>query len=136
MSRKLTSGCYSKLASAKETTGAKIAQVEKFRNSEHFKFTKGIWNAEKKNENQTCHLIKTGDKYTIHVYDSKFGISEEESWANAVLASKAPELLKMLVEILKHIQDEELEEIYHFPMLRDAYILLNQACVTDDRGQK
>lgn len=30
MSRKLTAGCYSKLASAKETTGAKIAKTTSY----------------------------------------------------------------------------------------------------------
>ena len=49
--------------------------------------------------NQICHLIKTGEKHTIHVYDSKFGIDEQESWANAKLISKAPEMYKLLSKL-------------------------------------
>ena len=105
---------------------AKNAHTELIGNPEQFQFTKGDWVAERKSDNQICHLIKTGDKYTIHVYDSKYGIDIDESWANAVLVSKAPQLLNMLITILKHIKDEELEEISHFPMLLEANNLIKQ----------
>jgi hypothetical protein len=101
-------------------------QYEQIGNSEQFDFTKGEWIAERKSEHQICHLVKTGDRYTIHVYDSRYGIDESESWANAVLVSKAPELLNTLIKVLKHIKDNELEEISHFPMLREAYDLIQE----------
>jgi hypothetical protein len=91
-----------------ELTNAKIALVE---NLEQLNFTKGKWVAERKSENQICHLIKTGEKYTIHIYDSKYGINEDESWANAKLIEKAPELLDMLIKIFRFIKNQEFEEI-------------------------
>lgn len=105
---------------------AKNAPVELIGNPEQFNFTKGEWIAERKSEYQTCHLVKTGDKYTVHVYDSKYGIDESESWGNAVLISKAPELLNILIKVLKHIKDDELEEISHFPMIGEAYKLIEK----------
>lgn len=105
---------------------AKNAQSELIGNSEQFNFTKGEWVAERKLEHQICHLVKTGDRYTIHVYDSRYGIDESESWANAILISKAPELLNILIKVLKHIEDDELEEISHFPMLGEAYKLIEK----------
>ena len=69
-------------------------------NSERLSFSKGDWIAERKSENQICHLIKTGEKYTIHVYDSKYGISELESWNNAKLIEIAPKMYRLL-EVLK-----------------------------------
>lgn len=101
-------------------------QYEQIGNSEQFNFTKGEWIAERKSEHQICHLVKTGDRYTIHVYDSAYGIDESESWANAVLVSKAPQLLNMLITILKHIKYEEIEEISHFPMLTDVNNLIQE----------
>jgi hypothetical protein len=105
---------------------AKNAHTELIGKPEQFNFTKGEWIAERKSENQICHLIKTGERHTIHVYDSKYGIDEEESWANAKLIEKAPELLNILITICKLIKDEELEEIIHFPMLREAYTLIKE----------
>jgi hypothetical protein len=107
-------------------TSVKNAHIELIGNPEQFQFTKGDWVAERKSDNQICHLIKTGDKYTIHLYDSKYGIDTDESWANAVLVSKAPQLLNMLIAILKHIKDDELEEISHFPMLIEANNLIQE----------
>ena len=107
-------------------TSVKNTHIELIGNHEMFQFTKGDWVAERKSDNQICHLIKTGDKYTIHVYDSKYGIDTDESWANAVLISKAPQLLNMLQTILNHIKDEELEEISHFPMLIEANNLIQE----------
>jgi len=115
----------SEITTNQETT-AKISSVELIGNSEQFNFTKAKWIAERKSENQICHLIRTGEKHTIHVYDSKYGINEEESWANAKLIEKAPDLLNMLIEIVKFIKNEELEEISHFPMLREAHILIKE----------
>lgn len=113
----------------------KTKQSEQIGNSEQFNFTKGEWIAEKKTEHQTCHLVKTGDKYTVHVYDSKYGIDESESWANAILISKAPELLNILIKVLKHIKDDELEEISHFPMLREAYDLIQDISIKKTNNQ-
>lgn len=101
-------------------------QYEQIGNSEQFNFTKGEWIAERKSEHQICHLVKTGDRYTIHIYDSIYGIDESESWANAVLVSKAPQLLNMLITILKHIKYEEIEEISHFPMLTEVNNLIRE----------
>jgi hypothetical protein len=105
---------------------SKVTNIELIGKPEQFNFTKGKWIAERKSENQICHLIKTGERHTIHVYDSKYGIDEEESWANAKMIEKAPELLNILITICKFIKDEELEEIIHFPMLREAYTLIKE----------
>jgi hypothetical protein len=94
-----------------ELTNVKIALVELIENLEQLNFTKGKWVAEQKSENQICHLIKTGEKYTIHIYDSKYGINEDESWANSKLIEKAPELLDMLIKILRFYKNQEFEEI-------------------------
>jgi len=104
----------------------KIKQYEPIGNPEQFNFTKGEWVAERKSEHQICHLVKTGDRHTIHVYDSRYGIDESESWANAILISKAPELLNILIKVLKHIKDDELEEVSHFPMIGEAYMLIDK----------
>ena len=87
----------------------KTKQSEQIGNSEQFNFTKGEWIAERKTENQICHLVKTCDKYTVHVYDSKYGIDESESWNNAKLIAIAPkmyELLSVLKERLDYFNDE------------------------------
>lgn len=87
----------------------KTKQSELIGNPEQFNFTKGEWIAERKTENQICHLVKTGDKYTVHVYDSKYGIDESESWNNAKLIAIAPkmyELLSVLKERLDYFNDE------------------------------
>ena len=104
----------------------KTKQSEQIGKSEQFNFTKDEWVAERKSEHQICHLVKTGNRHTIHVYDSRYGIDESESWANAILISKAPELLNILIKVLKHIKDDELEEISHFPMIGEAYNLIEK----------
>lgn len=87
----------------------KTKQSEQIGNSEQFNFTKGEWIAERKTEHQICHLIKTGDRHTIHVYDSKYGIDESESWNNAKLIALSPkmyELLNQLKERLNYFNDK------------------------------
>ena len=44
------------------------------------------------------------DRYTVHIYESNFGICEEESWENAKLIAKAPELLKMLKKVTDELE--------------------------------
>lgn len=90
-------------------TSAKNAQLELIGNTEQFNFTKGEWIAERKSEGQICHLVKTGERYTIHVYDSKYGIDESESWNNAKLIALSPkmyELLSLLKERLNYFNDK------------------------------
>lgn len=82
--------------------GAINAHTELIEKPEHLSFTKGEWEAYRKSEHQICHLVKTGDRYTVHVYESNYGIEESESWANAKLIAKAPELFQML----KMVTDE------------------------------
>lgn len=82
--------------------GAKNAHTELIKNQGRLSFTKGEWEAYRKSQHQICHLVRTGDRFTVHVYDSNYGIDESESWENAKLIAKAPKLL----EILKEVTDE------------------------------
>ena len=108
------------------SASAKTAQVELIGNPEHFNFTKGEWIAERESENQICHLIKTGEKYTIHIYDSKYGIDEQESWANAVLISKAPELLRMLKKVTNELEYYAGNIIIKHPIIEKSRKLIKE----------
>ena len=83
-----------------DSPSAKNAHTELIGKPKQFIFTKGEWIAERKSENQICHLIKTGERHTIHVYDSNYGIDEEESWANAKLIEKSPQMYNLLVKLI------------------------------------
>jgi len=104
--------------------GVKNAHTELIGNSEQLNFTKGEWKAERKSENQTCHLVKTGAKYTIHVYDSKYGIEESESWQNAKLIAKAPNLLEMLKKVTDELEFYAGNEIIKHPLINESRNLM------------
>lgn len=87
-------------------------------------FTKGKWIAERKNKDQTCHLVKTGDRYTVHIYESNFCISEEESWENAKLIAKAPELLKMLKKVTDELEYYAGNTILKHPLIEKSRNLI------------
>lgn len=103
---------------------AKNAHTELIGNTKQLNFTKGKWKAERKSENQTCHLVKTGDKYTVHVYDSKYGIEESESWGNAKLIAKAPELLKMLKKVTDELEYYAGNTILKHPLIEKSRELM------------
>ena len=77
-----------------------------------FKGTKGKWNADK---NTTFggknSIIVSDEKGVIINLDAASFDSDEEMEANALLISKAPEMLEMLIEVLENKSDIDYKKV-------------------------
>ena len=63
------------------------------------------------NQKQYSDSSELKREIVVRVAHSFDGINEDESWANAKLIEKAPELLDMLIKIFRFIENQEFEEI-------------------------
>lgn len=79
-----------------------------------FKGTKGKWYFNNDIQVHSGYRIVTCNGVKIHESSNKNGISEKEIEANALLISKAPEMLEMLkesTEVIKWYMDNSTSEL-------------------------
>lgn len=91
-----------------------------------FKGTKGKWNIER-HQHQLCgdYLIIDENDYQLAIADNEYIQDYEKTKANALLISKAPEMLEMLHRIENILTYDTIEP--NSPLQEEIYNLIKQA---------